>query len=84
MDYDLVSKPSGRRTRRKDELSPNAICREEFREIVKKVGRPWHNRRKRVNMKRVNALRQMGFSLRLIGKLYGLSESSMRRQVKGE
>lgn len=63
---------------------PRELTSEELRDAVKRVGRPWGNRKKVVPRRMIKAYRRAGFSLRQIGKLYGLSATSIKRRLRGE
>ena len=73
---------SGRPSKHKDGRDKPGITEDELKEIIQRVGRPWHNRKRRISVKRVKSLRKLGFSLRQIARLYNVSEATIRRRLK--
>ena len=57
---------------------------EELKEIVKKVGRPWYHRRKVIPRWKIKALRDAGFSLRQVGRVYDVGPTTIKRRLRGE
>jgi len=60
------------------------ISKEEMRDYIKTTGVPWYPRRKKIPLERVNALREAGFSLRQVAKIYRTSEATIRRRLEGK
>lgn len=82
MVSDVSCECSGKQSRSKDGRNVAEISKEELKEIIRKVGRPWHDRRRKISVRRVKSLREVGFSLRQISRLYGVSEATIRRRLK--
>lgn len=78
------SETSRRPSRKKVERDPAIISAEDMRKYIKVAGKPWFNRRKKVSLKRVEALRSAGFSIRQIARIYKTSDSTIRRRIKGD
>jgi len=84
MEPDQRTGSSGRPTRAKDEGDVVVFTKAEMKEFIRVAGRPWHNRRKKISLKRVRALMDIGFSYRQIAKIYRTSETTIRRRLRGE
>jgi DNA invertase Pin-like site-specific DNA recombinase len=70
--------------RAKDGRETIEFSKKEMKEFIRVAGVPWFNRRKRIPRKRIEALRNAGFSIRQIAKIYGTSDSTVRRRIKGK
>jgi len=70
--------------RAKDGRETIEFSNKEMKEFIRVAGVPWFNRRKRIPRKRIEALRNAGFSIRQIAKIYGTSDSTVRRRIKGK
>ena len=64
-------------------VKKHEISTEEYQEFVKKVGRPWFKRRKPIPVWKIKSLRNLGFSYSQIGKLFGVSSSTIKRRLRG-
>jgi hypothetical protein len=84
MASDRGTKTSERPVRGKDGRNSCEITKDEMREYIKIAGQPWHNRRKKIPLGRVKILREAGFSLKQVAKIYRTSETTIRRRLKGE
>jgi hypothetical protein len=84
MTSDQVTETSGRPPQARDERNPAVISPEEMKEYIRLVGKPWHHRKKKIPIRRVKALKEAGFSLRQVAKIYGTSETTIRRRLHGK
>jgi hypothetical protein len=75
---------SGRPVQGNDGRDDVEISKGEMRDLVKITGVPWHRSRKKISLKRVNALREAVFSLRQVAKIYKTSEATIRRRLEGK
>ena len=64
-------------------VKKHEITGQELQKVIAQVGRPWHNRRKPISVWKIRALRQFGFSYRQVGKVFGVSASTIKRRLKG-
>jgi hypothetical protein len=84
MKSDSGTKPSGRAVPHKDGGDSVVFSKAEMKEFVRVAGKPWHHRRKKISLKRVKALRALGFSIKQVARIYRTSETTIRRRLKGE
>ena len=75
---------SDRPAQGKDRRETIEFTKKEMKEFIRVAGVPWFNRRKKISLKRVEALRKKGFSIRQIAKIYRTSDSTIRRRLKGK
>lgn len=68
----------------KDRRKTIEFSKKEMKEFIRVAGVPWFNRRKRIPRRRIEALRNAGFSIRQIAKIYRTSDSTIRRRIKGK
>lgn len=84
MEPDRRTKPSGRPVPRRDGGDTVVFTKAEIKEFLRIAGKPWHDRKKKISLKRVKALRELGFSIKQVAKIYRTSETTIRRRLKGE
>lgn len=83
MASDRGTRTSGKQSQARDGRDPCEITKDEMREYIRIAGRPWHHRKKKISLKRVRALMDLGFSVRQVALIYKTSETTIRRRLKG-
>lgn len=73
---------NGRMKLHKGSFTPRVLSKEDLREIRRKVGAPWHDRRRRIPVWKIKALRQCGYSYRQVGRVFNVSGSTIRRRIR--
>jgi hypothetical protein len=63
---------------------PLKLTDEDLRNAIKRVGRPWRNRRKRIAVWKIREYRREGFSYRQIGEIYSVSATTIKRRLRGD